>query len=654
MYRPRDHENFLPHDGSLSNRKSMTGWSHTDEGGLPWLSPCSPGPEKFIASDSCPQPREGGEIFAASIGIRDAPLAAKEVATTSPWPTDGKEGLLNQWLWAHPVGPQYSLLSNFGPNPLEADEAPSPTSTLVPESLYPSANEETAVYGGNEHAYAALPWTPPPEKLLIPDSHSDQWEGMELASSNLTSTDETSPPAALEQTSSPWDLGVASPSRAPMGIITSNHSYLSNKDTARLGPLHRKEYPNAYQDIETTILEKFPAPGLVPCLSEASGSSSSMSIGMDEAPGSAVYLGLSSDEWVQDLPPPSINLPTGLPIESGAGPHCFNHSCGDDCPVDCFGSSPSPHQGLSNRLPASVIHPPPVTLSNPSRNFSQRGRCSSDHANSSSSSPSSRPAPQILLSSNMSPHLAYPSSPLVPPNHSSKFPSYNFPVKSCDPSGSSSYPFYSFQYGYDIPPSNSSDLKYFSALFESDRMAEQPVPAATFRTPVKYSLNRPSNDLKPGPWSEYPRRVKKYPMRSAEPTALLHRAPTLINKRPMKPARMIGLDGAPSIGPGGPRWQFQVQGTTKAKDSEEKPHKCHPCGQSFERGEHLTRHKKSTAHRKTLEDRKIPLDEPPPPMISCSFCGRQFNRADNLKPHLKTHMHCPGENKRNVEVSIEE
>lgn len=93
---------------------------------------------------------------------------------------------------------------------------------------------------------------------------------------------------------------------------------------------------------------------------------------------------------------------------------------------------------------------------------------------------------------------------------------------------------------------------------------------------------------------------------------------------------------------------------TKSKKVLKKPYACFPCDKGFERHEHLTRHKLTMTHRKTLKDRGIPCYDPPPQMTACPFCSRKFNRSDNLKPHMLTHMHLAGDNKRNTPISIED
>lgn len=108
-------------------------------------------------------------------------------------------------------------------------------------------------------------------------------------------------------------------------------------------------------------------------------------------------------------------------------------------------------------------------------------------------------------------------------------------------------------------------------------------------------------------------------------------------------------------------WQSQirpprmpVEPVTKSRKALKKPYACFPCGKWFERHEHLTRHKLTMTHRKTLKDRGLPCFDPPPQMTACPFCPRKFNRSDNLKPHMLTHMHLAGENKRNAPISIED
>lgn len=100
--------------------------------------------------------------------------------------------------------------------------------------------------------------------------------------------------------------------------------------------------------------------------------------------------------------------------------------------------------------------------------------------------------------------------------------------------------------------------------------------------------------------------------------------------------------------------RMPVEPANKSKKVLKKPYTCYPCGKGFERHEHLTRHKFTMTHRKTLKDRGIPCFDPPPQMTACPFCPRKFNRSDNLKPHMLTHMHLAGENKRNTPISIED
>lgn len=103
-----------------------------------------------------------------------------------------------------------------------------------------------------------------------------------------------------------------------------------------------------------------------------------------------------------------------------------------------------------------------------------------------------------------------------------------------------------------------------------------------------------------------------------------------------------------------PQVKMPVEPATKTKKVLKKPYACFPCDKGFERHEHLTRHKLTMTHRKTLKDRGIPCYDPPPQMTACPFCPRKFNRSDNLKPHMLTHMHLAGENKRNTPISIED
>lgn len=100
--------------------------------------------------------------------------------------------------------------------------------------------------------------------------------------------------------------------------------------------------------------------------------------------------------------------------------------------------------------------------------------------------------------------------------------------------------------------------------------------------------------------------------------------------------------------------KMPVEPATKSKKVLKKPYVCLPCDKGFERHEHLTRHKLTMTHRKTLKDRGIPCYDPLPQMTACPFCSRKFNRSDNLKPHMLTHMHLAGENKRNTPISIED
>lgn len=100
--------------------------------------------------------------------------------------------------------------------------------------------------------------------------------------------------------------------------------------------------------------------------------------------------------------------------------------------------------------------------------------------------------------------------------------------------------------------------------------------------------------------------------------------------------------------------RMPAEPANKSKKVPKKPYGCFPCGKGFERHEHLTRHKLTTTHRKTLKDRGIPCFDPLPQMTACPFCPRKFNRSDNLKPHMLTHMHLDGENKRNTPISIED
>lgn len=100
--------------------------------------------------------------------------------------------------------------------------------------------------------------------------------------------------------------------------------------------------------------------------------------------------------------------------------------------------------------------------------------------------------------------------------------------------------------------------------------------------------------------------------------------------------------------------RVRVEPTSSSTKALKKTYQCYPCGNSFDRHEHLTRHKLTVTHRRTLEDQGIPCFDPLPQMVTCPFCPKRFNRRDNLKPHIFTHMHLPGENKRNKPISIED
>lgn len=100
--------------------------------------------------------------------------------------------------------------------------------------------------------------------------------------------------------------------------------------------------------------------------------------------------------------------------------------------------------------------------------------------------------------------------------------------------------------------------------------------------------------------------------------------------------------------------RMQVLPSSSGKSSSSKPYACVPCNRIFEHGGLAARHNLTTTYRKNLKDQGIPCFGPPPKMTSCPFCPRKFNRRDNLKPHMLTHMHLPGERKRNFSVSTEE
>lgn len=93
-----------------------------------------------------------------------------------------------------------------------------------------------------------------------------------------------------------------------------------------------------------------------------------------------------------------------------------------------------------------------------------------------------------------------------------------------------------------------------------------------------------------------------------------------------------------------------------APKSTSKPFPCHPCSKGFERSEHLTRHRATDSHLRTLKAKGIPCLDPPVALTRCPFCEQKFNRSDNLNPHLITHMHSrpEGGGRGSKSVSVEE
>ena len=93
-----------------------------------------------------------------------------------------------------------------------------------------------------------------------------------------------------------------------------------------------------------------------------------------------------------------------------------------------------------------------------------------------------------------------------------------------------------------------------------------------------------------------------------------------------------------------------------APKSSSRPFSCHPCSKGFERSEHLTRHRATDSHLRTLKAKGIPCFEPPVNLTRCPFCEHKFNRSDNLNPHLITHMHSrpEGKGRGSKGVSVEE
>lgn len=209
---------------------------------------------------------------------------------------------------------------------------------------------------------------------------------------------------------------------------------------------------------------------------------------------------------------------------------------------------------------------------------------------------------------------------------------------SSEASCSSTPPFESY-YPYDSPPfisspsHDSSDQEYADTPFMLDRADEHTDPSASFLyTQIDETLSCSQNAP-----LDYPSRSMASSKCQGEPNYY-----------------SIGNDYQSHGQSQTPPRRMPVEPANKSKRVPKKPYICFPCDKGFERHEHLTRHKLTTTHRKTLKDLGIPCVDPPPQMTACPFCPRTFNRSDNLKPHMLTHMHLAGENKRNTPISIED
>lgn len=137
---------------------------------------------------------------------------------------------------------------------------------------------------------------------------------------------------------------------------------------------------------------------------------------------------------------------------------------------------------------------------------------------------------------------------------------------------------------------------------------------------------------------------------SSHPPPLLSSVPTTrsILTPPVAPPPLPHHPQSPSPVP--------VRSLVLALKSTSKPFPCHPCSKGFERSEHLTRHRATDSHLRTLKAKGIPCFDPPVTLTRCPFCDQKFNRSDNLNPHLITHMHSrpEGEGRGSKGVSVEE
>lgn len=283
--------------------------------------------------------------------------------------------------------------------------------------------------------------------------------------------------------------------------------------------------------------------------------------------------------------------------------------CDESAPYSMASLSPS----QSGPLPPLVSSCPPFGSE-------------ASYSRSPSFSPASSSYSPIYSSSMTAKHSSSfgpgPSLSFGPSTFSSAYPSE-------PPSSYSSFRSFVSQVTHCVSPPSFESPEHATALTGIPRIGQDAPPVRSPSIQESLRDNQPTSSHLPPPLSSAPTTRSIFTSPEAPPTL------------PYQPQRPSPLP---------------VCSLILAPKSTSKPFPCHPCSKGFERSEHLTRHRATDTHLRTLKAKGIPCFDPPVTFTRCPFCEQKFNRSDNLNPHLITHMHSrpEGEGRGSKSVSVEE